>query len=174
MHYFAFLSGGLFSIGGLPIQGALSGSWAEQLLYRRPADTSLMLLPYKSWCICIDGPPIQNSPLNDSNCWTVVSVARRYQGSVVIFHFHHFHHISFPIFHFGIGGPPIPGKCRHISFPSFPSYFISNISFWYQRYADTREVLSYFISIISIIFHFQYFTLVSAGRDTKEVSSSNS
>ena len=35
---------------------------------------------------------------------------------------------------------------------------------WYWRAADTREVSSYFISIISIIFHFQYFTLVSAAR----------
>ena len=35
---------------------------------------------------------------------------------------------------------------------------------WYRRAADTREVSSYFISIISIIFHFQYFTLISAAR----------
>ena len=35
---------------------------------------------------------------------------------------------------------------------------------WYQRAADTREVSSYFISIMVIIFEFQYITLVLAAR----------
>ena len=35
---------------------------------------------------------------------------------------------------------------------------------WYRRAADTREVSSYFISIMVIIFEFQYITLVSAAH----------
>ena len=60
------------------------GPVAEQILYRWPADTNVMLSPYKSCCICIGGPPIWNSLLNDSNGWTVVSAGRRYQGTLVI------------------------------------------------------------------------------------------
>ena len=35
---------------------------------------------------------------------------------------------------------------------------------WYRQVADTRDVSSYFISIMVIIFEFQYITLVSAAR----------
>ena len=72
-----------------------------------------MLSPYKSCCICISGPPIRKTLLDDSNGWTVVSAGHRYQGSVVIIDFHHVHHIRVLIYHFGIGSPPIPENSRH-------------------------------------------------------------
>ena len=42
----------------------------------------------------------------------------------------------------GIGGPPIPGRCHHASYLSFPSHYIINMSISYRRSADTRELCS--------------------------------
>ena len=42
----------------------------------------------------------------------------------------------------GIGGPPIPGWCRHASYLSFLSNYILNMSISYWRSTDTRELWS--------------------------------
>ena len=42
----------------------------------------------------------------------------------------------------GIGGPPIPGWCRHASYLSFLSNYILNMSISYRRSTDTRELWS--------------------------------
>ena len=43
----------------------------------------------------------------------MVLAGRRYQGSVVIIDFDLVHPTLIPIYHFGIGGPPIPENSRH-------------------------------------------------------------
>ena len=50
---------------------------------------------------------------NDSTGWTVVSAGHRFQGSVVIIDFDLVHQTLIPIYHFGIGGPPIPENSGH-------------------------------------------------------------
>ena len=50
---------------------------------------------------------------NDSTGCTVVLAGRRYQGSVVIIDFDLVHPTLIPIYHLGIGGPPIPENSRH-------------------------------------------------------------
>ena len=72
-----------------------------------------MLTPFKFSFIYIGRPPIRMALSNDSTECTVVSAGRRYQGSVVIIDFDHVHPTLIPIYHFGIGGPPIPKNSRH-------------------------------------------------------------
>ena len=72
-----------------------------------------MLTPFKFSFICIGGLPIRMALSNDSTRCTVVSAGRQYQGSVVIIDFDLVHPTLIPIYHFGIGGPPIPENSRH-------------------------------------------------------------
>ena len=93
MHYLAFLSVQFFYIGGPPIQGALSGSWDGVIAVSAARRYLSNALTSESWCFCIDGPPIQNKGPNDFNRCTLVSAGRRYK-SFDIFLFHHFTLVS--------------------------------------------------------------------------------
>ena len=72
-----------------------------------------MLTPFKFSFIYIGGPPIRMALSNDSTRCTVVSTGNRYQGSVIIIDFDLVHPTLIPIYHFGIGSPPIPENSRH-------------------------------------------------------------
>ena len=89
------------------------GPFLDKFLYRRAADTIVMLTPFKFSFICIGGLPIRMALSNDSIKCTVVSAGCQYQGSVVIIDFDLVHPTLIPVYHFGIDGPPIPKNSRH-------------------------------------------------------------
>ena len=60
------------------------GPFLDKFLYQLPADTIVMLTPFKFSFICIGGPPIRMALSNDSTGCTVVSAGRRYQRTLVM------------------------------------------------------------------------------------------